>query len=325
MTYNPTPENIRPRQVLTNFGVSWSQSSEGQGLVVPGIVPVRRKTDLYPVINKGDMTRLAMAPRAPATRAAKAEFGQTNEQFDCKRYGLEVALPDEYEDDYESRQDAERPRTHYLAEQAFLRVLTDFAAVAMTLATWTNNSTLAGATQWSDPSSDPITEIKRRNREMETRALKRGTVLFCGAKVADDLSEHPDVLARVTSGGTNERPAKASLMALAEVLELDRVIRIGGSQNTAHKGLAAVMSNVVGHVALLAYVNPAPTKDAPSAFKIFSYRRFDNFEGAAIGAPLIYRRFDEQEGCWYLGSELFYDVQRTADDAGFFWQDAVAS
>lgn len=108
-----------------------------------------------------------------------------------------------------------------------------------------NRITLAGVTQWSDVTSDPIGAILLG---LDT-VVKRPNVMVMGRAVFSKLAQHPKIVKAVLGNAGDSGIARRS--DIADLFELDEVLVGEGWLNTAKKGQAASLARVWGKHALL--------------------------------------------------------------------------
>src|SRR5262245_20694954 len=122
--------------------------------------------------------------------------------------------------------------------------------------------------------------IKDASTAIEEQTGLRPNTLVLQRKVYDAVQDHPDFTDRVkyTSSGS------ITPDILARMLDLDRVLIAGGVVNTAAEGQNASMSFIQGKHALLAYVNPRPEPEMPSAAYTFGWTEL--VPGAPAGVAM---------------------------------------
>lgn len=111
-----------------------------------------------------------------------------------------------------------------------------------------SKETLAGATQWSDATSDPVTAILTAKEG----ALVDFNELTIGSQVWLQLRKHPKILAAVfPNGGNAATGGQASLAAVADLFEVER-INVGRAWvNTAKVGQTPTLARLWGKHAVL--------------------------------------------------------------------------
>jgi hypothetical protein len=116
---------------------------------------------------------------------------------------------------------------------------------------------LAGASQWSDAASDPVTAILTAL----DIPLVRPNIGVIGQAVWTKLRLHPKITAAINYAGGNASvgPTPVARAAVAELFELDELLVGEGYINTAKKGQTPVVNRVWGKHASFMYRAPVIT------------------------------------------------------------------
>lgn len=115
-----------------------------------------------------------------------------------------------------------------------------------------NKVTLSGTSQWSDfTNSDPATAILEA---MDLLMLRPNTMVL-GQSVWTKLRRHPKIVSAVLGNAGTQ--GIASLEAVRELLELDRLLVGQSFLNTARPGQATTLSRVWGKHAAMYHLDPA--------------------------------------------------------------------
>lgn len=141
-------------------------------------------------------------------------------------------------------------KTQVLAAQLILRREIDVATAMRDTTVMINNRTLAGAQQWSDPTSDPYGDVTAARDSLPIPANK----LIVSRPVATKLRTHPKILdvTKYTTQGIVPWDALAAYFELEEIIVGEMIY------DTAPEGQAESRSFVWGKDAILAYVTDAP-------------------------------------------------------------------
>jgi len=143
-----------------------------------------------------------------------------------------------------------------------------------------NKVTLSGASQWSDPSSDPQIAI---GDAMDTMIVRPNVAVF-GRAAWTKTSRNIELCKAVFGNGTTK--GQIPKEAFAELFELDEVLVGEGWVNTAAKGQPPVMTRLWGkHMALINRNKKANTKQGLSFAMTaqFGTRLAGHIEDADIG------------------------------------------
>lgn len=181
-----------------------------------------------------------------------------------------------------------------------------------------NKVTLSGTDQWSDFSSansDPVADILGAAEGM----LMRPNTLVLGSQVAFQLRRHPKVIAAVfPQGGNAAQGGVASWQAIADLLEVDRILIGKAWINTAKPGQTATMVRLWGKHAALLRINPlAGVRGNDISFGMT----------AEYGSRVAFTRPDPDVGLrGGVRGKVGESVKEliTAPDCGYFFENAVA-
>lgn len=196
---------------------------------------------------------LAQGFTVPDTRVGRksapneVDFQAIEQISRCEDFGLDDLVPNE---DIEADNQGVDPLGTAVA---YLTGLVDLgreqrvAAAVFNAANHTNNTTLSGASQWSDATSDPVAGIADA---LDIPVMRPNIAVF-GQATWTKLRRHPKLVQAVK--GTAQGAGQISRQEFAEFFELQQVLVGAGFANTAKKGQAATMSRVWGKHAAFIY------------------------------------------------------------------------
>lgn len=295
-------DDVLPRVQVGSQQFKWSKYTLGDGFTIPD-TRVGRKSKP----NEIDWT---------ATEVSDS----TND------YGLDDLIP---QSDIQAAQaavtaqgvrpiDPESRSTTLLSDLVGLDRESRVATLVFTLGTYpaANRTTLAGVTQWSDVTSDPLGAILTG---LDTPVVRPNVGVF-GQAVWTKLRVHPKITAACYPGGGNATggATAVSRQALADLLELDEII-IGSSwANSAKPGQTPSLARLWGKHASFYYRAPniMTTNDVTFGFTAEWGNRI---AGTIAQDPNIGIR----GGTRCRVGEAVKEVI-AANDAAYFFQNAVA-
>ena len=124
-----------------------------------------------------------------------------------------------------------------------------------------NKTALAGAAQFTDPTSKPIDVIQ----DAADSLILRPNVMVLGRRAFTVLSRHPSIV-KAFHGNAGDA-GQASREFLAEFFELDKVLVGEARVNTTRKGQAASLQRAWGsHIALIHQETHADTNNGTATF-----------------------------------------------------------
>jgi hypothetical protein len=329
----PLPGDVHVNRPLTNILVGYMQNAAAfvADRVFPN-VPVQKQSDRYFVYNRGDFYRDTMAKRAPGTESAGDGFKVDNTpSYFCDKWALHKDIDDDLRANADDPLNLDRDTTLFLAQKAMLNREASFVTNYFTTGVWTGagvdvsgvSASPAGNSvlQWNDSNSTPITDVKNYATTVQGATGYRPNKLVLGRQVWDQLSEHPDIVARIQYSSSNTNPAIVSKQAVASLFEIDEVLVMEAVKNTAAEGATDSVSFIGGKSALLVYAAPNASIMQPSAGYTFSWTGL--LGAGAMGGRTKTMRLD------WLNSdrvevEQAYAQKVVAADLGVFFSSVVA-
>jgi hypothetical protein len=143
--------------------------------------------------------------------------------------------------------------TETLTEKMLLDRENTLATLLRSTANLTQNTTLAGTSQWSDyTNSDPIGDIRTARTTIHQNTFKKPNTLILGKQVFDILIDHPQIIERIKYSQLGVVTAEL----LARVFQVDTVLVGEAGANTAVEGQTDALSYIWGVDAIVAYISP---------------------------------------------------------------------
>lgn len=210
--------------------------------------------------------------RAPGTNTKRIHVGYTGAAFALKDYSLEGAVPIELQQESASASpslDLGRVAVNKVQNIMALQLEKAQADLATTAANYNasyKNTALAGATLWSDITSDPIANVETGKEAIRVVTGRRPNTMVIGPKVWNALQLNTKILARVTtSGGQVQTPTTADL---ARIFGVARVF-VGEAIYTDASG---AFVDMWGKNAVLAYTELSSLADMGTPTFGYTYR-----------------------------------------------------
>lgn len=264
-------------RMLTNVAVEFEPKGMIADRVMP-VVPVVFESAGYYTFDDSNFN-IPEAKRNPRAVYKEIEFGMGTDSYRAEEYGLEARIDDRERRNSPGALDLDVGKTRRLTNGVLLNRERRVANLVTNTANVTQNTTLVGAAQWSDPTSDPGTNARTARSTIRSKTGVRPNKLALGYDVFESLRVHPRVIDFMDGG-------RASEADLAEYFEVDEVIVAEAIYNTAKEGQAATLTDLWGKDALFFYQSPIVAADEPS----FGYQ----FEALAMG---VFRYRDIPVNC----------------------------
>lgn len=171
-------------------------------------------------------------------------------------------------------------------------------------------ATLAGASQWSDPSSTPISVIS----QALDQPLMRPNKLVFGQAAWTVFRAHPEIVEAVL--GTAAKKGMVTRQAVAELFEVDEVIVGSARSNSAKPGQAPSLVRLWGKHMAAIYTSPVMTRDTPDFIKTFQW-------GDKVAGQWEDKNIGMRGGIRIRAGESVIE-EVVANQAGYLFQNVVA-
>ena len=279
---------------------------------------------LFPIVTVGlragriisfgpDDFKLVNTAHAPGANTKRIQFGYAGENYSLVDYRLEGAVPNELQEEASNGPGID------LSSNAVRRVQNTMALerekqaadLARNEARYGagNKETLSGTSQWSDPASDPFTDIMDGKESIRAKIGERPNVLTLGPKVLTALRTHPKVLDRLSTA--SDRPP-ATLQQLQALFELQQIVE---GEAVYHDG--SQFQDVWGKDAILAFTTPASMQEMGSPSFGYTYQLEDR--------PMVEEGYpDRNANSWFYPVTDAYQPVLAGATAGFLFKSAVA-
>ena len=279
---------------------------------------------LFPIVTVGlragriisfgpDDFKLVNTARAPGANTKRIQFGYAGENYSLVDYRLEGAVPNELQEEASNGPGIDLSSNAVRRVQNIMALEREKQAadLARNEARYGagNKETLSGTSQWSDPASDPFTDIMDGKESIRAKIGERPNVLTLGPKVLTALRTHPKVLDRLSTA--SDRPP-ATLQQLHALFELQQSVE---GEAAYHDG--AQLQDVWGKDAILAYTTPASMQEMGSPSFGYTYQLEDR--------PMVEEGYpDRNANSWFYPVTDAYQPVLAGATAGFLFKSAVA-
>jgi len=339
----PSRSDVHVNRPLTNISIAFVQSDESfiAAKVFP-LVPVSKQSDSYFTFDRGEFNRDEMAERAPGTESAGGSYTISNDTYYAKVRAFHKDIPAQVRANSDNPLDMDREATLFVTHKALINrevnwVTTYFTAGAPgAIWTFVADGVSSGATaaasfdptnasnndklQWNDANSNPIEDVRQGKRYVLERTGMEPNTLTLGKVTYDTLLDHPDIVGRIDRGQTSGA-ARANLVTLADLFEVDEVLVSKAIKNTAVKGQSASHSFIAGKHALLTYKPPTPGIMTPSAGYTFSWTGLLGSDANGINISKWWMQNIKSDR---VEVEAAYDQKKVSADLGYFFNGIVA-
>jgi hypothetical protein len=260
-----------------------------------------------------DGFKLVNSARAPGAATKRIQFGYASGKFSLVDHRLEGEVPIEHEEEANAVPgidlggQASNTVQDVMANERE-KLAADLALNPANYAS-SNKEALLTTSKWSDPASDPFSDINDASEVIRSKIGKRPNVLEVGPKVLNALRNHPKILDRI-SISVDRTPA--TLDQLQRLLGIPQIVE---GEATYHDGTD--FKDVWGKDALLAYTIPASMQQRGAPNFGYTYQLKDR---PVVEEPY----FDKNTQTWYYPVSDAYQPVLVGATAGFLFIGAAA-
>lgn len=321
----PTHSDLHYDAVLSNISTAIIQ--DPAGFVAPKIfpiVPVDFQSNRYPVWDKEAFLRDDMKIRQPATESAGTALKLSRDTYFCDKYALHFDIADDQRANSDPGINLERMATTLLTHQSLQRLERAMMSDYLTTSKWGVDYTgVSGSPtgnqfkQWNDAASTPVDDIDRASDAILSATGMKPNTLVLGQQTFRKLQRHATFKDQFKY--TSSQSLTPEL--IGAVLGVPNVIVATAIKATNTEGQTTATDFIVGKVAWLGYVAPAPGLEVPTAGLTFNWKQA--VAGNLSQAPVYNFRMDELKAD-RIETELAFDMKVVSKDLGTFFTTAVA-
>lgn len=309
------------------------QATPGQARVIDPILsavargyrsPKARIADLlFPIVSVGqragriiafgpDDFKLVSTKRAPGANTKRVQYGYASDPYSLVDHRLEGGVPVEIQEEAQAVPGIDLISTAVQRVQNTMALEREYIAaqLARNAANYPsgNKVTLSGSSRWSDPASDPFTDVMDAKEVIRSKTGEKPNVLTLAPKVMTALRTHPKVLDRLSTA--SDRPP-ATIQQLQALFELQQVVE---AESIYHDGTQ--FQDVWGKDAILAFTTPASMQEMGSPNFGYTYQ--------LASRPAVEEGyFDNNTNTWYYPVSDACQPVFAGPTAGFLFADAA--
>lgn len=294
---------------LSNVSIKYTNDTFIADMVFP-VVKVSKQTGKYYIYDKSNL-RVANTQRAAGSGANEVDFGLSLASFSTDDHALKEFVADEIQDQADAALNPLIDATETVTEQLMLDREIKLATALADTANMTQNTTLAGTSQWSDYSnSDPIGDVRTARSTVHQNTFKKPNTLIMSKLVFDMLSEHPAIIERIKYSQLGVVTAEL----LARLFQVEKILVGEAGYNTANEGQTDSLSYVWGKHAIVAYITPQVRLKTLTLGYTFTYAE----------RQVKRWRDEDREGTYVRIGKDNYVHKFVAPTAGYLIKNAIA-
>lgn len=307
-------------QYLTDYSESYQQDSANfVAAAASSLIPVQMESNKYVVYPRGYFWRDEAQIRPLGGRPVQVAYKVDSGQYLAEEWALEHTIDDRQRRNTDAPIRLDENATKLLTGKQMIRADRLWAQNFFVTGAWDMEA--HGGTDFmpfNDVASTPLSVIDdyRENIAAATGMMPNTLVLGSGVKKA--LRNNADILDRIkyTQRGsiTNE--------ILAALFEVEKVVVARSVYNSAAEGAEDNINFIVDpNAMLLAYIDPNPGLDSPTAIANFAWNALVG--GANDFGGVIERGRDDRAHSDYFQSRQAFDLKQVSQDLAVFFQNAV--
>jgi hypothetical protein len=313
---NPTSFDVHVDAILTNMSVAYMQ--EAFAFVASRAFPqvsVAKQTDKYFVYDQADFFRDQVQRRADGTQSAGTGYSLSTETYAAEVYALHKDIGDQTRANADDPLDMDMDATRFLTQQMLIRQEVEWAASAFTTGVW--GSDVTPGTLWDAANSTPIANIETAKNTVLTNTGYVPNTVIMSYKVFSALMDNADIVDRIKY--TSQESVTEDL--LARLFNVDRVLIMAGTYNTAANGATASYSQIGDKDVLVCYTPENPGLMVPSA----GYTMVWNGVSSGMGTSSAISRFRmEAEKADRIEIEAAWDTKIVSSALGYFLSNVTS-
>ena len=196
----PTSSQVHIDAALTNLSVGYRNPAFIADLLAP-VVPVRKQSDKYFIHDaEREAFRRSDDRRAPGAEASEVNFSLSTDNYYAEDHALTSVIPDEERENADPAIQPNIDRTEFLRGKIDLNKEIELAGMLTDATVITQSTTLSGAAQWSDDTSDPIKAIEAQKATIMAAVQALPNTLVLPYEVYAKMRLHPKVIERIAYG-----------------------------------------------------------------------------------------------------------------------------
>lgn len=312
---------------LTDFSVSYAQDAQNfVAGVGSSLIPVMKESDKYVVFPAGYFWRDEAQVRPLGGRPVQVNYAVESDQYLAEEWALEHMIDDRQRRNVDSPIILDEAATKLLTSKQMIRADRLWCQKFFTAGSW--GMTVEGGTDFTpfnDAASDPVAVIDEYKDAIGLATGMMPNTLILGTAAKRTLRTNPSIVDRIKyteRGIANE----ATLAALFEVdnVRVARAVYNAAMERmpTDDHGGEDFQYIADPNAILLAYIDPNPTLDSPTAIARFAWNGLIPGQTNDMGGVMERGRDERAHSDWFQNRQA-YDMRKVSDDLAVFLHNAV--
>jgi hypothetical protein len=312
---------IHVDQYLTDYSLAYMQDSRNfMAGVASSNIPVQKESDKYVIYPPGYFWRDEAQVRPLGGRPVQVSYKIDSGQYLAEEWALEHTIDDRQRANADAPINLDLNATRLLTGKQMIRADRIWSQKFFQSGVWTNETSgLGDFTPFNDASSEPISVIDEYKDIMAQTTGMLPNTLIVGVNVKRALRSNPDITDRIKYTQTGI----ANDGLLASLFEVDNFRVARAVYNTALEGGTDDFQFISDpNAMLLAYIDPSPSLESPTAIGRFSWTGLIPGATNDMGGVINRGRDDRAYSDWFHNRQAF-DLKQVAPDLAVFFANAV--
>lgn len=325
-----------PDTYLTNYSYNLMQDDASfVAGAASSMIPVNQEAGKYNVYLPGYFWRDEAQIRPLGGRPVQVGYGVKDANYAAEEWALEHTIDDRQRRNVRAQLNLDENATRLLTGKQMIRADRIWADKFFKAGVWGMEVTGVAADpdleadeflQWGDAASTPISDIEDFKERIRAATGMEPNTLVLGANVRKRLKNHPDFIER-TKYTSSAAITNAIMAALFEVqnVRVARALYNAAAERMPNDqdGGVDLRYIVDPNAVLLAYIDPNPTLDSPTAIANFAWTGLVPGQTNDFGGVMSRGRDGRAYSDWFHNRQAF-DLRKISDDLAVFIKDAVA-
>jgi hypothetical protein len=327
--------NTNPDTYLTTYSMQFAQDSTSfVAGVASSMIPVELESSKYNVYPPGYFWRDESQVRPLGGRPVQVGYAIEDGNYSAEEWALEHMIDDRTRRNTRAQINLDTNATRLLTGKQMIRADRIWADNFFKTGVWGMEVTGvadSGSVDpdhfllWDDDASTPLNDVEEWKEQIRLATGMEPNVLIFGANVRKRVKNHPDIIDRIKY---SERGMITNEM-MAGLFEVDNVRVARALYNTAQERLpndqhgGKNLTYIVDpNSALLAYIDPNPSLDSPTAIANFAWTGLvpgmTNDMGGVMSRGRDGRAYSD-----YFHNRQAFDLRKVSDDLAVFIKGAT--
>lgn len=312
----PSPGDMHVDAALSDFSRAYfANPADYVWAKAAPLISSPKQSNKYFVYDKAEMLALAAQKTAPNAEAPVRTYSLSTDSYYADVWKVAVDVAEEQEANADAPLNPEQNAAKIAVQDLNLTFEREFATAFFATSIWGTDDT---DENWANPASDPLGAIATGVRTIALNTGRTPNLFLLGADAwLLGLANHPDIIDRIPT----TMPRIATPAFVGQLIDPGIQVVVAKSiRNTAAEGLAFSGGFNLGAHALLAYVDPNPGPETPTAMATFNWT---GLTGAANGVR-VKRIENPLKSSVRIQAEAAIDFKVVGSDLGYFFS-AVTS